>query len=157
MDVARIRVCRDAERGTNLLVPVPGLLRSEPGVFGRVASNPTVSRTIDRLAADADRVLAAINEATSVVRQQVWALAGDRSPIHAASAAAPVVIDLDATLVTAHSDKQQAAPTYKRGFGFRPLLAFIDHGSGGTGEPAAGLLRPGNAGANTAGGVRESV
>jgi len=80
----------------------------------------------------------------------VWSLAGDRSPIHAASAAAPVVIDLDATLVPAHSDKQQAAPTYKRGFGFHPLLAFIDHGPAGTGEAAAGLLRPGNAGANTA-------
>jgi len=53
-------------------------------------------------------------------------------------------------LVTAHSDKELASPTYKRGFGFHPLLAFIDHGPGGTGEPAAGLLRPGNAGANTA-------
>jgi hypothetical protein len=87
-----------------------GVLRAEPGVFGRVASDPTVSRMIDRLAADADRVLAAIGEATAQVRQQVWSLAGDRSPIHAASAAAPVVIDVDATLVTAHSDKQRAAP-----------------------------------------------
>lgn len=126
------------------------VLRAEPAVFGPVASDPTVSRTVDRLAADADRVLAAITAATSAVRQQVWALAGARSPIHAATAAAPVVIDLDATLVTAHSDKEQAAPTYKRGFGFHPLLAFIDHGPGGTGEAAAGLLRPGNAGANTA-------
>ncbi len=126
------------------------VLRAEPGVFGRVASDPTVSRTIDRLAADADRVLAAINDATSLVRQRVWTLAGEASPIHAATADAPVVIDLDATLVTAHSDKQHAAPTYKRGFGFHPLLAFIDHGPAGTGEAAAGLLRPGNAGANTA-------
>jgi len=126
------------------------VLRCGPGVFGRVASDPTVSRTIDRLAADADRALAAINEATAVVRQQVWALAGEASPIHAASADTPVVIDLDATLVTAHSDKEQAAPTYKRGYGFHPLLAFIDHGAAGTGEAAAGLLRPGNAGANTA-------
>lgn len=126
------------------------VLRGEPGVFGLVASDPTVSRTIDRLASNADRVLAAIGEATSVVRQRVWALAGEASPIRAATADVPVVIDLDATLVTAHSDKQHAAPTYKRGYGFHPLLAFIDHGAGGTGEPAAGLLRPGNAGANTA-------
>uniref|UniRef100_UPI00048F0D33 IS1380 family transposase n=2 Tax=Nakamurella lactea TaxID=459515 RepID=UPI00048F0D33 len=126
------------------------VLRAEPAVFGPVASDPTVSRTVDRLAADAGRVLAAINSATSAVRQRVWALAGEASPVHSASAEAPVVIDLDATLVTSHSDKQQAAPTYKRGFGFHPLLAFIDHGPGGTGEPVAGLLRAGNAGANTA-------
>jgi hypothetical protein len=61
-----------------------------------------------------------------------------------------VVIDLDASLVRAHSDKESAAATYKRGFGFHPLCAFVDHGSAGTGEPVAILLRPGNAGANTA-------
>lgn len=42
-----------------------------------------------------------------------------------------VIIDLDATLVTAHSDKEHAKPTYKRGYGFHPLLAFLDHGVGG--------------------------
>jgi len=126
------------------------LLRAEPGLFGSVASDPTVSRTIDRLAADADNVLAAIGAATAVVRQQVWALRGQGSPIHDASAERPVIIDLDATLVTAHSDKEHAAPTHKKGFGFHPLLAFIDHGPGGTGEAAAGVLRAGNAGANTA-------
>ena len=45
--------------------------------------------------------------------------------------------------ITAHSDKQGAAPTYKRGFGFHPLLAYLDHGPGGTGMPLAGMLRPG--------------
>jgi hypothetical protein len=60
------------------------------------------------------------------------------------------VVDLDATLVAAHSEKEQAAPTFKRGFGFHPMLAFVDHGDGGTGEPLAGLLRPGNANANNA-------
>jgi Transposase DDE domain group 1 len=53
-------------------------------------------------------------------------------------------------LVTAFSEKEAAAPTYKRGFGFHPLLAYADHGDGGTGEPLAALLRPGNAGSNTA-------
>ena len=55
------------------------------------------------------------------------------------------VIDFDGTLITAHSDKEGAAPTYKRGFGHHPLLAFLD----ATGEALAGILRPGNAGSNT--------
>jgi hypothetical protein len=61
-----------------------------------------------------------------------------------------VVIDVDATLVTAHSEKENAAPTFKKGFGFHPLLVFADHGAGGTGEPLSALLRKGNAGSNTA-------
>jgi Transposase DDE domain group 1 len=60
-----------------------------------------------------------------------------------------LVIDLDATLVTAHSDKQGAAGTYQGGFGFHPLAAWLDRGDG-TGEPLAAVLRPGNAAANTA-------
>jgi len=55
-------------------------------------------------------------------------------------------VDLDATLIGAHSEKEGAAPTFKRGFGHHPLLAFADHGPGGMGEPLAMLLRPGNAG-----------
>jgi hypothetical protein len=70
--------------------------------------------------------------------------------MHEVSADAPLVIDLDATLVTAHSEKEQAAATFKRGFGFHPLCAFVDHGKDGTGELLAMLLRPGNAGSNTA-------
>ena len=53
---------------------------------------------------------------------------------------------LDATLITAHSEKEQAAPTFKHGFGFHPILAFLDN----TNEALAAILRPGNAGANTA-------
>ena len=126
------------------------LLRAEPRVFGPVASDPTVSRTIDRLAADADRVLAAINAARAAARARAWRLAGDQAPDHGIDAGAPLVIDVDATLVTAHSDKQGAAPTFKKGFGHHPLWAFADHGPHGTGEPVAALLRPGNAGSNTA-------
>ncbi|MDQ2710393.1 MAG: IS1380 family transposase, partial [Actinomycetota bacterium] len=76
--------------------------------------------------------------------------AGVHAPDYGASAARPVVIDLDATLVTSHSEKEAAAPTYKRGFGFHPLCAFVDHGAAGTGEMIAVALRPGNAGSNTA-------
>jgi Transposase DDE domain group 1 len=59
-------------------------------------------------------------------------------------------IDVDGTLVTAHSDKQGAAGTYKGRFGFYPLVCFLDRGDG-TGEALSGTLRPGNAGSNTAG------
>lgn len=126
------------------------VLREQPALFGPVASDPTVSRTIDALAADAPAALAAISSARAAARAVVWARAGDRSPEREVSAAQPVIIDLDATLVTAHSEKEQAAPTYKRGFGFHPLLSFIDHGQDGTGEPLAVQLRKGNAGSNTA-------
>jgi hypothetical protein len=126
------------------------VLRDQPGVFGLVASDPTVSRLIDTLAADAKTSLAAINTARAAVRATVWCLAGEHAPDHAASVDDPTVVDLDATLLTAHSDKEQAAPTFKRGFGFHPLLSFVDHGPEGTGEPLSFLLRKGNAGSNTA-------
>jgi hypothetical protein len=126
------------------------VVRAEPGVFGLVASDPTVSRTIDALATDAPAALRAIHAARAVARRRVWGLAGQDSPVAGIDAARPVVIDVDATLVTAHSDKEGAAATFKRGFGHHPLWAFCDHGGEGTGEPLAVLLRPGNAGSNTA-------
>ncbi|WP_354531093.1 IS1380 family transposase [Nakamurella sp. UYEF19] len=127
-----------------------GLLRAEPSVFGRVASDPTVSRLIDALAATPETALSAINQARAAVRQRVWMLAGDAAPDHQISGEHPLVIDLDATLITAHSEKELAAPTFKRGFGFHPLGAWADHGQSGTGEPLSMLLRKGNAGSNTA-------
>ena len=126
------------------------LLRAEPALFGQVASDPTVSRTIDRLAADATAALAAIDTARATARAQAWALAGQHAPDHDTNAAQPLVVDVDATLVTAHSEKEGAAPTFKKGFGHHPLCSFVDHGPAGTGEPLAQLLRPGNAGSNTA-------
>jgi hypothetical protein len=125
------------------------LLRAEPGLYGLVASDPTVSQTIDALAADAPAALAAIDAARAAVRARAWTAAGAHAPDRAVTAAAPLVIDVDATLVTAHSEKECAAPTFKRGFGFHPLWAFLDHGPDGTGEPLAFLLRRGNAGSNT--------
>ena len=124
-------------------------LRGAPEVFGLVASDPTVSRCIDALAADAPAALAAIAAARATARARAWSLAGKNAPDHAADATSPLVIDVDATLVGAHSEKESAAPTFKRGFGFHPLWAFLDHGAEGTGEPLAFLLRPGNAGSNT--------
>ncbi len=94
-----------------------------------------------RLAADPDG-LGALRRAAAAAR----GTAADHLP----GPAGEVLVDIDGTLITAHSEKQDAAPTYKRGFGFHPLLAYADHGAGGTGEPVAALLRPGNANAGTA-------
>jgi hypothetical protein len=126
------------------------VLRAEPGVYGLVASDPTVSRTVDTLAKDAGRVLAAIDAARAAARARAWRLAGKDAPDHGADAEHPLIVDVDATLVESHSVKQCAAPTFKKGFGFHPLWAFVDHGGEGTGEPLSVLLRPGNAGSNTA-------
>ena len=125
-------------------------LRSEPAVFGRVASDPTVSRLIDALAVTPQAALAAINQARVTVRQRVWKMAGKDAPDFGIDRDRPLIIDLDATLITAHSDKELAAPTYKKGFGFHPLGSWVDHGPDGTGEPLSMMLRPGRAGSNTA-------
>jgi hypothetical protein len=121
-----------------------GVVRAQPDLFGQVASDPTVSRLIATLATDPERALAALRAARAMARERVWKL------VPVAAATGPVVIDIDATLVEAHSEKQGATPTFKRGFGFSPILAFLDHGAGGTGECVAGLLRPGKANANNA-------
>lgn len=125
-------------------------LRSQAGVFGPVASDPTVSRLLAVLAADGPAALAAINSVRAQIRARAWEAAGTDSPAHATSPGKPLIVDLDATLITSHSEnKEDAKPTYKRGFGHHPLGSFLDHGGEGTGEPLAMLLRPGNAGPNT--------
>jgi len=109
-----------------------GALRDQVDLFGQVASDSTAWRVIDSI--DAER-LVAIRAARGSARRRAWAL-GARP--------AEIILDIDATLLTAHSDKEGAAPTYTRGYGFHPMLCYLG------GEPLAGLLRPGNAGANTA-------
>ena len=103
------------------------VLRGEPRVFGPVASDPTVSRTITALAGEAPLALAAIRVARAAARARVWNLAGKHAPDHDITAASPLVIDLDATLVTSHSDKENARPTFKRGYGFHPMQAHDEH------------------------------
>jgi hypothetical protein len=122
------------------------MLRAEPGLFGPVASDPVVSRLVSRLAADAPRALKAIRAARAAARERAWALAGESAP---GADGGLVTVDIDATIVTACSEKEQAAPTWKRSFGFHPLTVFADHGPDGTGEPLAIVLRAGNAGSNT--------
>lgn len=126
------------------------LLRAESGVYGKVASEATVSRTVSALAGEAKAATRAISTARAAARARAWGLAGEAAPGHGASAGDPLIIDLDATVVIAHSEKESAAPTFKKTFRFHPMLAFADHGTAGTGEPLAVLLRPGNAGSNTA-------
>jgi len=111
-----------------------GALRDQGVLFGPVASDATAYRCLERLD---EALLAQIREARVAARTRVWEMA-----------AAPrrVILDIDATLVTAHSEKEGAAGTYKGAYGFHPLLCF----EAGTGEALAGILRPGNAGANTA-------
>jgi hypothetical protein len=123
------------------------VLRAQPGLCGPVASDPVVSRLVSTLAADAPRALAAIRKARAAARERAWALAGDAAP---GQDGALIPVDLDATIVTAHSEKEKAAPTWKKTFGFHPLAAFADHGAGASGEALAVKLRPGNAGSNTA-------
>lgn len=109
------------------------VLRNQPALFGAVASTPTAWRALEAVDSEA---LARIDLARSSARAAAWAAGADPGFY---------VIDFDATLITAHSDKQGAAPTYKKGFGHHPLLAFLD----ATGEALGGILRPGNAGSNT--------
>lgn len=124
------------------------VLRDQGEVFGPVASTPTAWR----LLADIDEAgLARLRTAHAQAREVAWLQAVEtRSGIPAEKAGGRelpgLVLDIDATLVTCHSDKDQAAPTYKGGFGFHPLVCFLAN----TGEGMSGQLRPGNAGANTA-------
>jgi hypothetical protein len=123
------------------------MLRSQPELFGPVASDPVVSRLVTRLAGDAPRALKAIRSARAAARQRAWELAGDAAP---GADGDLVTVDIDATIVTACSEKEQAMPTWKKTYGHHPLTVFADHGPEGTGEALAVLLRAGNAGSNTA-------
>ncbi|MBT2381534.1 transposase [Streptomyces sp. ISL-111] len=124
------------------------VLRDQGEVFGAVASTPTAWR----LLADTDeRTLTALRSARAQAREIAWRQAAEQGEdipaVRAAGRMLPgLVLDLDATLVACHSEKDQAAPTYKGSFGFHPLLCFLAN----TGEGLSGRLRPGNAGANTA-------
>jgi hypothetical protein len=123
------------------------VLREQPDLAGPVASDPVVSRLVRSLAGDGPRALAAIRAARAAARERAWALAGDAAP---GADGALVTIDLDATIVIAHSEKEQASPTWKKTFGHHPMTAWADHGEAGNGEPLALVLRAGNAGSNTA-------
>lgn len=124
-------------------------LRHQGVLFGPVASDSTVWRALAGCDAAA---LARVSKARARTRKHVWNLvAGRHGQIPPARAAGRglgevIVVRLDATIVIAHSDKQQARGTFKGTWGFHPLTAWCDN----TGESLAVELRPGNAGSNTA-------
>ena len=126
-----------------------GLLAHLAPVLGAAPSGPTVRRALDLAGAPA--MLDRIARARARARAHAWTLIEGTAAgfpwlvIAGKTLAGWVVIDMDATLVTAHSDKQGAAPTWKRGYGFHPLAAWCSN----TRECLAMLLRPGNAGSNT--------
>jgi hypothetical protein len=114
-------------------------LRVGDDLFGSVPSDTTVARTFHEISAPTREAIA---NGLAGVRAEVWRRSS------ATTGPGPVVLDIDASLVEVHSEqKEDAAPTYKGGFGFHPMFCFADQ----TGETLAALLRPGNAGANTVG------
>lgn len=123
------------------------VLRGQAKLHGAVASDSTAWRRAADLAGD-ELAVARLDEARRQARQAAWD-AGGAPPAVTDPASGPLAVDIDGSLVTSHSDKESTAGTYKGGYGFHPLLAYLDRGDG-TGEALAGLLRPGNAGANSA-------
>jgi hypothetical protein len=121
-------------------------LRHQSGLFGPVASAPTVWRSLNEASPAA---LARVEKARASVRRHVWSLLSQppASKVAGIDLGEVVVLDVDATLVTAHSEKEQARATFKGGFGFHPLGVWCDN----TAELLAVTLRPGNAGSNHAG------
>ena len=113
-----------------------GGLRDQEALFGLVASDSTAFRVVDRIASEPG-LLDALRCAHARARERFWRLHG---------APERLTIDVDATLITAHSEKERAAGNYKHGYGFHPLAAYADE----TREALGAILRPGNAGANTA-------
>ena len=111
-----------------------GVLRGQEALFGPVASETTAHRVLKSVDAGA---LEAIRAARAVALARAWD-AGARPQ--------ELILDIDASLLIAHSEKEGAAGNYKGGFGFHPLLCYLAE----TGEPLAGVLRPGNAAAHTA-------
>lgn len=124
------------------------VLRDQPELFGTVASTATAWRVLDGVD---ETVLARLRQARAVARERAWLARAELGQVLPAARAGGrvlpgLVIDIDASLVACHSEKESAAATFKGGFGYHPVLAFLDN----TGEALAGLLRPGNAGSNTA-------
>jgi hypothetical protein len=122
------------------------VLRHQSEVFGSVASAATCWRALDEIGDVQSR---RIGKARAQVRARIWALLDRVPPARAAGrdiGTGVVVLDVDSTIVLAHSDKDGAAPTYKHTYGFHPILVTCDN----TNELLAIKLRPGNAGANTA-------
>jgi len=121
------------------------VLGDREDLHGPVASMPTTWRMLDRI--DADH-LGAVREGRAAARAAAWAAGA--GPDLDSELFAELCLDFDATITIAHSEKENAAATWKKTFGFHPLLCFLDRPDVAGGEALAGLLRAGNAGSNTA-------
>jgi hypothetical protein len=117
------------------------VLRDREALFGPVASMPTAWRLLDRID---EPHLERVRAARAAARVRAWQAGAAPQP------GTELRIDFDATISLAFSEKQNAAATWKKTFGFHPLLAFLDRPEVAGGEALAGLLRAGNAGSNTA-------
>ena len=119
-------------------------LRDQSKLFGTVASDPTAWRVVQRVD---PAHLEQLRLARTQARERVWAAGGGPQLWPGRM----LLLDFDATITIAHSEnKQNTAATWKRTFGFHPLLCYLDRSEISSGEALAGLLRPGNAGSNTA-------
>lgn len=122
-------------------------LRHQQAVLGPVASPPTAWRALDELT---PAVLKRVAKARAKTRARVWDLIPAGVPASTvAGTALPedmIVLDVDATIVRVHSEKENAAATFKRTYGYHPLAVWCDN----TQELLAAVLRPGSAGSNTA-------
>jgi hypothetical protein len=107
-------------------------------VFRKVASNAMISRFFERTVTDPDLFSYGFATFDTEVCTRVWGAAGDRNSALKATALGPPVINLNATLVTSHSDKEQALGTYKGGYGFATSIASVDYW---TRKVLAALLR----------------
>jgi hypothetical protein len=115
-------------------------LRDQDKLFGTVASDATAWRCVERVD---DAHLEQLQAVRAGARERAWA-AGAGPDL-----AVELAVDIDATITLAHSEKENAAKTWKRTFGFHSLLAYLDRPDISGGEGLAGILRPGNAGSNT--------
>jgi hypothetical protein len=124
-------------------------LTDQPALHGPVASAATAWRVLAGI--DENR-LADLRRARAAARERAWLARADQTgrglpPARAAGGDLDyVVLDLDATLIEVHSEKEAASAHFKGGFGYHPLLCFLDN----TNEALAGILRTGRAGSNTA-------
>jgi Transposase DDE domain group 1 len=108
--------------------------RGQERLFGARASETTTHRVLKAID---EQLLDRVRGARAVARARVW---------DAGARPGTITMNIDATLLTAHSEKEQAAGNYRHGYGFHPLGCWLDE----TGEALAAILRPGNAGSNTA-------
>jgi hypothetical protein len=117
------------------------VLGDRDDLFGPVASMPTTWRVLDRVS---HARLPLVRRARADARARAWAAGAGPDPTE------ELRLDFDATITIAHSEKENAAATWKKTYGFHPLLCFLDRPDVAGGEALAGLLRAGNAGSNTA-------